>query len=126
ITSADADEVIALSVRPTGLFSRPKLCAFSDIIDFDPKGVVIKSAKDLLPAGEIVRADKMLREKKLPWKSWVFDKTGRFFGKITDIVFVGKTGRVDRYFADGWLGRSHLISAKNVVELKKRRIIIEV
>lgn len=115
-------ELIAFFVSIGGLFQSDKVLSSHDILDFDQKGIVVRSEENLLEKNEIIKVNKIWKDRITVLNQKALTASGKNLGKINDSLIDTSTCMINKYYIHG-LFEDRILSADKVVKINKKGVI---
>lgn len=121
--SPDDLSIIALEVNQGFFLFRKKLyLASSDIIELDKKGVVIKNQEVLVTKDEIVRIQKMIKDKTPIYGQRAITKSNKYLGKVVDLLIDTGSFTICKLYIDSMLVE-RILPADKIEKITPKAIV---
>jgi len=95
IIDPDTGKVIAFALKT---WRRNKWLTLIDVLDFGARELIIGSENKLLPLDDLPRVKKIKESKLVVLNAQAITESGRYLGKVSDLVFDEHSGEILRYY----------------------------
>lgn len=117
--------IIGFIIQKTSFFWAKKYYVSSvDVLDLDTNGLVVQNEKKVIDPEEVVRANKIIKQRFSLFRLPAETRNHQKLGKIDDFVIDTNTLSVTSFYLTGFL-ESKIIETKNVYKVTKNKIIFE-
>jgi uncharacterized protein YrrD len=127
VVDPDNGQILGLVI--TSFMAKPRVLSPLDVVGFSPDLVAIKNKDVVLDLSEIVRADKVWKQKIRLINSVCKTESGKFLGWVEDYVIDLDTMTVIKYYVNGQrllsFGPGRIILADHTVSIKPGLVIVE-
>ena len=101
-----------------------------DVQGYDPEAILIQSEGSLLRLEELPRVKNILESGLKVWEAKVFTESGRYLGRVADIVFDEHSGEVVKYYVSRPFFLSPLkaymiLDKKQVLRVERKGLIVK-
>lgn len=124
VVDPETSVVLAFEVK-TGWFQKDKFLSYHDILDFDPEAVVIRSIDSLVDLNDIVRAEKIKKQKIKVVRAKAYTESKKFLGWVFDLAISSETGLVAKYYLRDLFFNERIISKQRIIKINQSGVIVE-
>lgn len=94
--------------------SQKKYLSFIDIIDFDKNGLVVKDNESLLDLSELIRFEKVLKNKISILNQKAYTESNKYLGKVFDLLIDVESAHIYKFYLANFFNEQIFTSDKIV------------
>ncbi len=117
-------KIIGFLIKTENFWGQNKIVALSDVIAIDGSGAVVNSSDDILDIRDIVRVERILKDKIKLVGLRAYDKKNNFLGYVYDGVADSQTGDLVRFYVK-FLFRKYIFGRSQVVKADDKKIVFD-
>lgn len=117
-------QLLAWQTKASGFFGKTKFLSNNDIIEYGKEAALISSAESLVEQGEIIRIQKILRERVKILGATAYTESGKILGRIHDLLINLELGRVVKFYIKG-LFKDKIIPSDRVIKIENKGVIFQ-
>lgn len=114
--------LLGFLVTGGGIFAPKRALSVTDIDDWDPKAIVIRSSYDLVETQEIIRFKEILDRNLNLLGMTAKTESGKRLGAVEDLLIDTENLCVEKYYLKDLLGDARIFGAEKVVKIDKNII----
>lgn len=111
--------LLGFLVQTGGLFSAKKALSITDVINWDPQGIVTESIDNLVAPDEIVRIKDVISKKIQLLGMKAKTESGKSLGEVENFLIDTETEMVVKYYLKDLLGKSRILESNKVSSIDK-------
>jgi uncharacterized protein YrrD len=119
IVDPETGHLVGFLISTGGFFSTKKALSVTDIIEWDPNGLITKSIENLVDPSEIIRIKNVVDKGIFLIGMKAQTESGKNLGQIDNFLIDTATEQVVKYYLHDLLGNSRIIPADKVVKIDK-------
>ena len=124
VAEPENHRVIAFVIHEGGWLGANKFLSPEDIIEYDPRALIVASADAIVPMAEIVRAEKLMKNHQHILKRKVIDESGKKIGTVINFAIETETAGIVRYYVSSMFGQERIIPTSEIVKVTKDTYVI--
>lgn len=114
--------VLGFEITPTGILPPTKVLSITDIVDWDPNGLVTHSIDNIVDKNEILRIKEIIDKNIYLIGKGCQTESGKNLGKAEDLLIDTETESVTKYYINDLFGQARVFTADKVVKIDKKII----